>query len=111
MPIYEYECLRCGQVTGFWVKRPQPPEAPVCEFCGTKEVKRVISRVNFHLPQSDRLASYSPGAERDPSFYRDSRNIGLRAEKMLKDAGVEPPESFKAKLDNLRSDPSRVLKE
>ena len=67
--------------------------------------------VNFLLAQGDRLSSYIPGKERNESYYRDSRNIGLRAEQMLKKAGVDPGDAFKAKLDNLRSAPSRVLKD
>jgi putative FmdB family regulatory protein len=111
MPIYEYECLQCGSFCSRLVSRPRDPEDLVCDSCGSKELRRIISRVNYHLPQGERLASYASGAEKSDGFYRDSRNIGLRAEQMLKRAGVEPPDSFKAKLDNLRSDPSRILKE
>ncbi|MBI4765711.1 MAG: zinc ribbon domain-containing protein [Deltaproteobacteria bacterium] len=111
MPIYEYECTSCGGLVSILVTRHQDPEDLSCEYCGSKDMKRVISPVNFHLPQGDRLSSYTPGKERDEGFYRDSRNIGLRAEQMLKKAGVDPGEAFKAKLDNLRSDPSRILKD
>jgi putative FmdB family regulatory protein len=111
MPIYEYECSSCGNQISILVVRHQDPDDLCCQSCGSKEMKRIISKVNFHLPQGDRLSSYKSGDERNESFYRDSRNIGLRAEQMLKQAGVDPGDSFKAKLDNLRSDPSRILKE
>ena len=111
MPIYEYECGSCGRQVSILVSRHQDPEDLSCEFCGTKEMKRIISQVNFHLPQGDRLSSYTPGSEKNESYYRDSRNIGLRAEQMLKKAGVDPGDAFKSKLDNLRSDPSKVLKD
>jgi putative FmdB family regulatory protein len=111
MPIYEYECSSCGNQVSILVSRPQDPKDLSCEFCGSKEMKRIISQVNFHLPQGDRLSSYSPANERNESYYRDSRNIGLRAEQMLKKAGVDPGDAFKSKLDNLRSDPSRVFKD
>jgi putative FmdB family regulatory protein len=111
VPIYEYECIKCGEMASILVSRHEDPEELACNSCGSKNLKRIISRVNFHLPQGDRLASYTSGDERNESYYRDSRNIGLRAEQMLKKAGVDPGDSFKAKLDNLRSDPSRVLKD
>jgi putative FmdB family regulatory protein len=111
MPIYEYECGACGRLVSMLVTRHQDPEGLTCDSCGSKDLKRVISQVNFHLPQGDRLSSYTPGSEKDAGFYRDSRNIGLRAEQMLKKAGVDPGDAFKSKLDNLRSDPSRILKE
>jgi putative FmdB family regulatory protein len=111
VPIYEYECSECGGLASILVSRHEDPEELACNFCGSKNLKRIISRVNYHLPQGDRLSSYTPGVERNESFYRDSRNIGLRAEQMLKKAGVDPGDSFKANLDNLRSDPSRVFKD
>ena len=111
MPIYEYECSACGGLVSILVNRHEDPQGLACDACGSKDLRRIISPVNFHLPQGDRLSSYTPGAERNESFYRDSRNIGLRAEQMLKKAGVDPGDAFKAKLDNLRSDPSRILKD
>ena len=111
MPIYEYECTSCGGFTSLLVSRSDDLKELVCSSCGSKELTRIISRVNFRLPQGDRLASYKPGDEKNDGFYRDSRNIGLRAEQMLKQAGVDPGDSFKAKLDNLRSDPSKILKD
>lgn len=111
MPIYEYECRSCGQLVSILVNRAENPQGLTCEFCGSKDLSRIVSPVNFHLPQGDRLASYKQGEEKNESFYKDSRNIGLRAEQMLKQAGVDPGEAFKSKLDNLRSDPSRVFKE
>ena len=111
MPIYEYECQACGALTSILVFRTENLQELTCKSCGSKDLSRVVSRVNFHLPQGDRLASYNRGDEKNESFYKDSRNIGLRAEQMLKQAGVDPGESFKSRLDNLRSDPSRVLKE
>ena len=111
MPIYEYECQACGGTVTLLVRKPEDPEGLACDSCGSKDLRRIISQVNFHLPQGDRLSSYTPGDERSEGYSRDSRNIGLRAEQMLKKAGVDPGEAFKAKLDNLRSDPSRVLKE
>ena len=111
MPIYEYECNACGAIASVIVKGFEDPDDLVCESCGSKDMKRIISQVSFRFSESDRLASYTLGAERNESFYKDPRNIGLRAEQMLKKAGVEPTDSFKSKLENLRSDPSRVLKE
>jgi putative FmdB family regulatory protein len=111
MPIYEYECKACGRLVSMLVNRAENPQGLICESCGSKDLSRIVSPVNFHLPQGDRLSSYTPENERNEGFYQDSRNIGLRAEQMLKKAGVDPGEAFKSKLDNLRSDPSRVFKE
>ncbi len=111
MPIYEYRCGGCGAVRVVFVQGYADPEGLVCESCGGTELKRIISRVNYHGSQADRLATYDPRQGRDDGFYRDSRNIGLHAERMLKQAGVEPSEDFKRKLDRVRTNPASVIKD
>ncbi|HOD71248.1 MAG: hypothetical protein GXY28_10420 [Bacteriovoracaceae bacterium] len=111
MPIYEYKCPSCGNIVSVLVQGFGQSEGPDCEKCGTAGMKRIISRVNYHQSHSDRLSSYDPKSRHSDSFYRDSRNIGLHAEHMLRKAGVKPTEEFKSKLENLRSDPSRVIKD
>ena len=111
MPIYEYKCAACGRVSGFFVQGFGDPENLCCQGCGGKDLKRIISRVNYHQSQSDRLASYDPQARKSDSFYKDTRNIGLHAEHMLQKAGVKPTEEFRSRIENLRSDPSRVIKD
>ena len=103
MPIYEYQCGKCGNVMSLIVKGFDDPKGLVCESCGSNRVKRIISQVNFTLPGGE-------GARKDDGYYRDTRNIGVTAEQMLKKAGVEPSDEFKSKLDNVRSDPGNFLK-
>lgn len=110
MPIYEYKCTSCGNVMSVLVQGFREPQDLCCEACGSSDVKRIISRVNYHQSQTDRLSSYNPKSRHSDGFYQDSRNIGLHAEHMLQKAGVKPTEEFKSKLENLRSDPSRVIK-
>ncbi len=47
MPIYEYECTKCGQQTEIWQKFSDPPIAK-CELCRGK-MKKLISQSTFHL--------------------------------------------------------------
>ena len=84
MSIYEYECRACGCVVSILVQRHEDPQGLACDACGAKDLKRILSQVNFHLPQDSRLSSFTPGDERNERDFRDSRNIGLRAEQMLK---------------------------
>jgi putative FmdB family regulatory protein len=110
MPIYEYKCKACGKVSTVFAQGYKDPEGLTCDACGGSDLKRIISRVNYHQSQSDRLSSYDPKSRNTDAFTKDTRNIGLHAEHMLKQAGVKPTEEFKSKLDNLRADPSRVTK-
>jgi len=42
MPIFEYQCKKCGHVTAFLEKRNvRPPHA--CEKCGSEDTEKVFS--------------------------------------------------------------------
>jgi hypothetical protein len=87
------------------------PEDLACGKCGSKKLRKIISSGYYHQSDSDRLSSYNPKARRSENFLRDTRNIGVEAERMLSKAGVKPTEEFKNKLEKLRTDPSRVIKD
>ena len=50
MPIYEYQCAACGQVTEKWQKISEPP-LTVCPVCGGG-LSKLISSCAFHLKGS-----------------------------------------------------------
>ncbi|RLB44184.1 MAG: zinc ribbon domain-containing protein [Deltaproteobacteria bacterium] len=50
MPIYEYECTKCGHQTEAWQKFSDPP-LEKCEVCGGK-MRKLISHSTFHLKGS-----------------------------------------------------------
>lgn len=111
MPIYEYKCLSCGYITTVLVSGYTQPHGLRCDSCASDNLKRIVSATNVHKSHSDRLSSYDPRSRHTEGFYRDTRNIGLHAEHMLKKAGVEPTEEFRSKLERLRTDPSSVIKD
>ncbi|MGD2126166.1 MAG: zinc ribbon domain-containing protein [Desulfobacteraceae bacterium] len=47
MPIYEYECTKCGHKTELWQKITDPPEGK-CARCKGK-MRKLISQSTFHL--------------------------------------------------------------
>lgn len=50
MPVYEYECTKCGQLTEVRQKFSDPP-IKKCESCKGK-VRKLISQSTFHLKGS-----------------------------------------------------------
>ncbi len=50
MPIYEYECTKCGNHTEAWQKFSDPPITQ-CELCRGK-MKKMMSQSTFHLKGS-----------------------------------------------------------
>jgi putative FmdB family regulatory protein len=111
MPIYEYQCLGCkGQFQSLVMKDDEERHL-ICPDCGSKNLKKLISRVAYHVSGQDRLASFDPNAPKDDSFYKDSRNIGLSAQKRAQQLGVDLGSSFDEKLEKLRTDPGSVIKD
>jgi putative FmdB family regulatory protein len=48
MPIYEYECQKCHELTEIMQKMSDPPPAK-CPSCGGKKMQRVMSQTSFQL--------------------------------------------------------------
>lgn len=47
MPIYEYQCSKCGHQTEVWQKITDPPVTK-CEMCNGR-MRKLISQTTFHL--------------------------------------------------------------
>jgi putative FmdB family regulatory protein len=111
MPIYEYECHRCKVQFQSLVMKNVERDRLTCPECGGKNLKRLISRVAYHISDQDRLNAFDPTAPRTDSFYKDSRNIGLQAKKKAQQMGVDLGKGFEDKLEKLRTDPGSVIKD
>ena len=110
MPIFEYECARCGLVSSHVVMgSSRRRERRDCPRCGSARLKRVMS--SFAVVESEAsTCRNSPGATpRDDSFYRDSRNVGLWAKKRAQQMGVDLGPKFDATLEKARS--GKLIKE
>ena len=111
MPIYEYRCCGCGRVFQRLILNKKERVGLSCPDCHGKELQKLISRVVYHVSESDRLAEFDPGARQNDGFYRDSRNIGLQAKKRAQQMGVDLGSGFEEKLEKLRTDPGSVVKD
>ncbi len=60
-----------------------------CKFCHSTDLKRLYSAFSVHQTEESRLASLDTSKTPGEDFYRDSRNIGLRAKKRLRELGVD----------------------
>ena len=111
MPIYEYECKACGHQFQALVMKNEEEKGLICQECGRGKLKRLISRAAYHASQQERLDSFDPNAPKDDAFYKDSRNIGLSAQKRAQQMGVDLGKGFEEKLEKLRTDPGSVIKD
>ena len=111
MPIYEYKCGACGSVFQKLILHKKEEAELCCPDCEGRKLRRLISRVAYHVSEADRLAAFNPGTSHEDSFYKDSRNIGLQAKKRAQQMGVDLGRGFDEKLEKLRTDPGSVIKD
>jgi len=109
MPVFEYECARCGRTSSHLVlgKRRRPRLA--CPGCNSSKLRRVMSAFAVHESEAARLDSFDTSKPRDESFYRDSRNVGVWAKKRARDMGVDLGPKFDATVEKARS--GKLIKE
>ena len=111
MPIYEYQCYGCERQFQSLMMGKDDEKNLLCPNCGGRKLKRLISRVTYHVSESDRLAAFDPKSTKSDSYYKDTRNIGLAAKKRAQQMGVDLGSSFEEKVDKLRTDPGSVIRD
>ena len=88
MPIYEYQCKKCGHQTELWQKFSDPPLAR-CDQCNGK-MKKLISQSTFHLKGSGwyvtdyatkRNANNAPSSNTGESTKKESADSGKKEAK------------------------------
>lgn len=109
MPIYEYLCRLCGREFQHLIIKKEDERNLHCPGCKGNSLKRLVSRVSYHVSEQDRLSAYESSSSKDDSFYKDTGNIGLQAKKRARQMGVDLGSDFEAKLDRLRTDPGKVF--
>lgn len=109
MPIYEYECAACENISSHVVMGARRRPRLSCPVCGAKRLRRVMSSFAVVNSESSRLAEFDTSRPRDESFYRDSRNVGLWAKKRAKEMGVDLGGQFDETVEKARS--GKLIKE
>lgn len=94
MPIYEYQCQKCGQVTEQIQKMSDPP-LKKCPSCGGK-VGKLMSMNTFHLKGS---GWYVTDYSRKNSPSDTGHSSSKKAEKSEK-ADAKPEAKAKAKASS-----------
>jgi putative FmdB family regulatory protein len=103
MPIYEYRCNKCGRINTALILRAQEEKDLQCGNCRSPDLHRVLSRFALHKSEDQRVDEFDPRMQRDGSFYKDDRNVGLWAKKRMKQLGVDLGPSFDETVEKARS--------
>ncbi|MFN8532658.1 MAG: zinc ribbon domain-containing protein [Dehalococcoidia bacterium] len=89
MPIYEFRCNGCHKRVEIFTRSVGQSFEPVCDGCGSTDLRRMISRVALHRSEADRLAEYDTSRMPSDDYYRDNRNVGLYAKKRMAELGMD----------------------
>lgn len=60
MPIYEYRCLQCGEVSAYFLKTYGGEPQSGCKHCESPDLQRIISVVAYIRSEADKLAQLDP---------------------------------------------------
>ena len=85
------------------VLAPAEAERVRCKRCRSRRLERLMSRFAYHQSECDRLEAFDTAGTQSESFYRDSRNVGLRAKKRAREMGVDLGLQFEETLEKARS--------
>ena len=71
MPIYEYLCKVCDiQFQALIISKNDENEVR-CSRCNGRNLKRLISRVAYHVSENDRLNAFHPQKKRSDKINSD----------------------------------------
>ena len=60
MPVYEYRCPDCGEITTVVCPLSELTPATACEHCQEGRAVRIISRPSVHLSKASKLEKLDP---------------------------------------------------
>lgn len=60
MPVYEFRCPRCGEVTSHICAVADRPGSISCEHCGDQGATRIVSRASVRRSSASKVARLDP---------------------------------------------------
>ncbi len=102
MPIYEYRCHQCRQISSIFVRSISSPLTPKCQACGSDDMERRMSTFAMGKTTGE-IHSAHPMGSNSRDYYSDPRNIGRHVEESFARHGVDMPASVRESIDSARS--------
>lgn len=99
MPIYEYRCETCNRLSSFLLLRITEEIEPHCKHCGSKDIKKVISRVAVLKSEEKRLESMLDPSKFSDLDENDPRSVERVMRRMGKELGDELGEGFEESVE------------
>ncbi len=102
MPIYEYRCNGCGQVSSFFLRSISTPLEPSCSYCQGKDMQRRMSSFAMGKTEQGVQERLSGSGLSSQEYYGDPRNIGRNVEDAFRRHGMDIPPSVRESIDSAR---------
>lgn len=106
MPIYEYRCEACRKVSSFLLLRITEQLDPHCKHCGSKEVRKIISRVAVLKSEEQRLESMLDPSKFSDLDENDPKSVERVMRRMGKELGDELGEGFEESMEEALAESS-----
>lgn len=102
MPIYEYRCAACSRRTSMLV-RSFAAEAISCPTCGSKELRKLVSRFAVVRSEESRLDAMADPANFAGVDEQDPRSVARWARRMGKEMGEDAGPEFDQMVEQMES--------
>ncbi len=101
MPIYEYRCELCGKKSEFLTFKVSEEIEPICRFCGSDQMVRLISRVRVIMSEETRLESLADPSKFGDLDENDPRSMAKFLKKMGREFGDELGDELGGDIDDI----------
>ncbi len=104
MPIYEYRCNKCRKKVSILTLRISEEVNPECEYCGSKDLARLMSRFATVKSEEARLDSLADPSSLSGLDENDPKSMARWMRKMGKELGEEfSGEEFDQMVDDMEA--------
>ncbi|MBI2060799.1 MAG: zinc ribbon domain-containing protein [Nitrospirae bacterium] len=110
MPIYEYQCLKCRKRSTVLTLRVSEKVDPVCEHCGSKEMKRLISRVRVVRSEESRMERMADPSSLAGLDEKDPRSMVQWMKKMGQEMGDDMGEDYEQMVEEAEVEAEKEAK-
>ncbi|MBW2058820.1 MAG: zinc ribbon domain-containing protein [Deltaproteobacteria bacterium] len=89
MPIYEFRCEDCGRVSDFLIISIHESFRPVCKYCKSRRMTRIISRVRVLRSEESRMESLADPSRWSGLDENDPASVARWMRKMGREMGED----------------------
>jgi putative FmdB family regulatory protein len=104
MPTYDFLCNNCNQRFDVFLTFAEYGKSPVtCAHCGSKNVRRRMTRVRLAKSEESRMDSMADDFSGFEGLENDPKAMGRMMRKMGSEMGEDLPPEFDEVVDRLES--------